>query len=85
MQYFVRAMRVWRDGDRTNYQYILFSDETGITHPISVLTPLQLQQLIDGAQEAQRRVSSDREACWRVNTLIDVENDEQPRDLNETD
>lgn len=60
MQFFVRAMRVLRDGgDKTDYQYILFSDETGIAHPIAILIPSQLQQLIDAAQEAQVRVTVD--------------------------
>lgn len=63
MQFFVRAARVLRDGgDLADYQFLLFSSETGIAHPIAVLLPVQLQQLIDAAQEAQRRVESDKAA-----------------------
>jgi hypothetical protein len=62
---FVHPIQVLREHDDSDLEFVLFSDETGIRHPIAVLLEPELRQLMDECTKAQRVVlrkrSSDSE------------------------
>lgn len=52
MRFTVHAIQIVRERDETDYEYILFTDETGLSHPMAVLIRPELQGLVDAANSA---------------------------------